>query len=110
MKINLPSVIFNHIEINKENFITKLEVADTLDTEGVGTWFNNDNIKDMLELVVIKAETEEMRDLTFLCNICSNHRRPKFVIGNNQQSLHIICEKTELTPHTNNITETKILE
>jgi len=63
MKINLPSAIFNHIEINKENFITKLEVSDTLDSQGVGTWFNNDNIKDMLELVVIKSKTEEMREL-----------------------------------------------
>ena len=61
MQINLPSIIFSHIEINKGNFIVKLEVSDTLDSQGVGTWFNNDNIMDMLELVVVKAETEEMR-------------------------------------------------
>jgi len=61
MQINLPSTIFSHIEINKDNFIVKLEVSDTLDSQGVGTWFNNDNIGDMLELVVIRAETEEMR-------------------------------------------------
>ena len=62
MKINLPKTLFEHIEINKENFITKVEVKDVLDSQGVGTWFNNDQIGNTLELVVIKAKTADVRE------------------------------------------------
>ena len=105
MKINLPSVIINHIEINKENFIVKVEVSDALDTHGVGTWFNNDNIKDMLELVVVKSETEETRDLLSCANISPSIADPDQSLETTNGVLAYYLMKTGKNPHTENITE-----
>ena len=61
MKINLPKPIFDHIEVNRENLVAKVQVSDVLDSNNIGTWFNNDNIADMLEIVVAKVKTSEAR-------------------------------------------------